>query len=132
MLTLISDPIQKLAQIIVKRTECGFDPADIAILKNDGPTYLRRVQTNLKLGKKPLTDLEDTNKKVLLSYVIFLRQNITMEKGDRPNEEDAAKILHGEVYKESKKDSKELEEELLKQLEKIGIDVKKNDKEERK
>jgi len=128
MLILISDPIQKLAQIIVKRTECGFDPSDIAILKNDGPTYLRRVQANLKLGKKPLADLEDTDKKVLLSYVIFLRQNITMEKGDRPNEEDAAKILHGEVYEESKKDSKELEEELLKQLEKIGIDVKKNDK----
>jgi len=128
MLTPISDPIHKLAQVIVKRCEGGLDPSDISILKNDGPTYLRRVQTNLKLGKEPLADIEDTDKKVLLSYVVFLRQNITMEKGDKPNEEDAAKILHGEVYEASKKESKDLQEELLKQLEKIGIDVKKNEK----
>jgi hypothetical protein len=86
------------------------------------------VQTNIKLDKEPLNDLKDADKKVLLSYVIFLRQNVTMEKGDKPNEEDAAKIIHGELFSKSKEDDEELEKELLKQLEKIGIDVKKSKK----
>jgi hypothetical protein len=131
MLTTISTPIAKLAQVIIKKIDDGLDPQDITILKHDGPGYLRKVQTNIKLGKKPLTDIDDTAKKVLLAYVIFLRQNITMEQGDKPNEEDAAKVIHGEVYSGSKKESKELEEELLKQLEKVGIDVKKNEKGEK-
>jgi hypothetical protein len=128
MLIPISQPMIKLAQVIIKKLETGLDPEDIAILKNDGPGYMRQVQTNLKLGKKPLTDLPDSAKKVLLSYVIFLRQNITIEKGDKPNEEDAAKVIHGEVFENSDKAKKDLEEELLKQMEKIGIDVRKNDK----
>jgi hypothetical protein len=128
MLIPISQPMTKLAQVIIKKLDTGLDPEDITILKNDGPGYMRQVQTNLKLGKKPLQDLSDTAKKVLLSYVIFLRQNVTIEKGDRPNEEDAAKVIHGEVFENSSKENKELEEELLKQMEKIGIDVRKNEK----
>lgn len=128
MLKLISEPIAKLAQVVIQKIERGLDPEDITILKNDGPTCLRRVQTNIKLDKKPFTDLTNTDKKVLLSYVIFLRQNATMSQGDKPNEEDAAKIIHGEIFEGSKKDSKELEEELIKQLSKIGIDVSKKDK----
>jgi hypothetical protein len=127
MLNLISTPIAKLAQIILK-VEGGLDPEDISILKNDGPTYLRRLQTNIKLDKEPLSDLDNTAKRVLLAYVIFLRQNVTIEQGEKPNEEDAAKIIHGEIYSDAKKDNKDLDEELLKQLAKVGIDVKKNER----
>jgi hypothetical protein len=128
MLKLISEPIAKVAKVITEKIEEGLDPQDVTILKNDGPNFLRKVQTNIKLDKEPLNDLKDADKKVLLSYVIFLRQNVTMEKGDKPNEEDAAKIIHGELFSKSKEDDEELEKELLKQLEKIGIDVKKSKK----
>jgi hypothetical protein len=121
---LISDPIKKLAAVVVKIEPC-LDKQDVNILKNDGPGYLRHVQTNIKLGKKPLAELEDTGRRVLLAYVIFLRQNMTMGPGDHPNQEDTAKILHGEVLGDGKGNKKELEEELLKQLSKIGIDVDK-------
>jgi hypothetical protein len=132
MKVLISEPITKLAQIIIHKIKNdGFDQEDIAILKMDGPNYLRKVAANIKLGKPALTDLSDTEKKVLLAYVIFLRQNVTMEFGDKPNEEDAAKILHGEVYEGGKGNAEELEKELLKQLEKIGLDVHKNDKKDK-
>jgi hypothetical protein len=131
MKVLISEPIHKLAQIIIhKLKNNGLDQEDIAILKMDGPEYLRKVAANLKLGKNPLYDLSDTEKKILLAYVVFLRQNVTMELGEKPNEEDAAKILHGDVYNSSK-DNEELDKELLKQLEKIGLDVHKNDKKDK-
>ena len=119
---LISDPIKKLASIVVK-IEPSLDKQDVTILKNDGPGYLRHVQTNIKMGKKPLVELEDTAKRALLAYVIFLRQNMTMEPGDHPNQEDTSKILHGEVFSKGKGKKKELEEELLKQLSKIGIEI---------
>jgi hypothetical protein len=126
----ISQPIIKLAQII-KKTEGGLDPQDISILKKDGPEYMRHVHTNIKLGKKALDDLTDTAKKVLLAYVIFLRQNATIEEGNKPNEEDTAKVLHGEVYKKDTKEDdeegSELDKELLKQLEKLGMNVKKDE-----
>jgi len=128
MLRLISEPIAKVAKVITEKIEEGLDPQDVTILKNDGPNFLRKVQTNIKLNKEPLNDLKDADKKVLLSYVIFLRQNVTMEKGDKPNEEDAAKIIHGELFSKSKEDDENLEKELMKQLEKIGINVKKNKK----
>jgi len=124
MLKLISEPIVKMAQVL--QFECGLDPQDTAILKLDGPKYLRKVQTNIKLKHDPLDDLKETEKKVLLAYVIFLRQNITIEQGAKPNEEDAAKILHGEVYEDEDKIDKELSKELIKQLEKVGIDVHAN------
>jgi hypothetical protein len=121
---LVSDPIKKLAAVVVKIEPC-LDKQDVSILKNDGPGYLRHVQTNVKLDKKPLAELGDTAKRVLLAYVIFLRQNMTMGPGDHPNQEDTAKILHGEILNEGKEKKKELEEELLKQLSKIGIEVDK-------
>ena len=127
MKKLITEPIRKLAQIIIHQEQCSkLDGHDRAVLKNDGPKYLRHVQTNIKLKKKPLEDMTDTSKKVLMAYVIFLRQNISMVQGDKANEEDAAKILHGEVYKSDTKKKDELDEDLLKQLEKIGIQADKD------
>ena len=103
-----------------------LDKQDIMILQKDGPEYLREVQTNIKLNKDPLDDLSDSAKKVLLAYVVFLRENIATEKNDRPNDEDSAKILHGKVFKE--KNDKKLDEALLKQLSKIGINLKNDNK----
>ena len=57
-----------------------LDKQDIMILQKDGPEYLREVQTNIKLNKDPLDDLSDSAKKVLLAYVVFLRENIATEK----------------------------------------------------
>lgn len=120
MLHSISNTIKKFAQEICIYSNPSLDIQDRNILAIDGPKYLRHVQTNIKLKKDLLSDLTDTGKRVLLAYVIFLRQNLTTEQGDKPNEEDAANVLHGDLYKE-KKDKKELDENLEKQLAKIGI-----------
>lgn len=113
-------PIRKLAEE-AKKSCVSLDVQDRNILSNDGPKYLRHVQTNIKLKKDLLADLTDTAKKVLLSYIIFLRQNLTTDQGDHPNEEDAAFILHGDLYGNGKNDKKDLDESLEKQLSKLGI-----------
>lgn len=114
--------------VVLKKEQPCFDRQDVTILKNDGPRFMRQVQINLKLDKEPLSDLNDTEKRVLLAYVVYLRQNVTTESGDRPNEEDAARILHGEVFDD--KGKKKLDKELLSQLSKIGLDIKIDESEE--
>jgi len=117
----VYEPIKKLAEDVSKKDSPSLDMQDRNILSNDGPKYLRHVQTNIKLKKNLLDDLNDTAKKVLLAYVIFLRQNLTTEQGDKPNEEDAAVVLHGNLYGDSKEDKKDLDDNLEKQLSKLGI-----------
>jgi len=117
----VFEPIRKLAEETTKAECPTLDMQDRNILSIDGPKHLRHVQTNIKLKKKLLADMTDTAKKVLLAYVVFLRQNITTEQGDKANEEDAAKILHGGLYGTGKSDKKELNESLEKQLSKLGI-----------
>lgn len=119
MLKKISEPVRQYALGILKKCP-SLDMQDKTVLLHDGPKYLRHVQTNIKLKKNLLSDLTDTAKKVLFAYVVYIRQNITTSQGDRPNEEDAAKILHGELYS-GKKDKKELDDNLEKQLAKLGI-----------
>lgn len=121
MYKTIYDPIRKLAEDLSEKGCPSLDMQDKTILSKDGPKYLRHVQTNLKLKKKILADLNDTAKKVLLAYVVFLRQNITTDQGDKANEEDAAVILHGNLYGTGKEDKKDLNESLEKQLSKLGI-----------
>lgn len=113
--------IRKLAKDMSEKECLSLDMQDRNILAKDGPKYLRHVQTNIKLKKDLLSDLNDTAKKVLLAYVVFLRQNLTTDQGDRPNEEDAAVILHGALYGNGKKDKKDLDDSLEKQLSKLGI-----------
>jgi hypothetical protein len=120
MLVPIYQPIRKLAEDAVQQCP-SLDVQDKNILSNDGPKYLRHVQTNIKLKKKLLADMTDTAKKVLLAYVVFLRQNLTTDQGDKPNEEDAAVILHGDLYGNDKKEKKDLDDSLEKQLSKLGI-----------
>ena len=117
----IFEPIRKLAEESFKEECPTLDMQDRNILAIDGPKYLRHVQTNIKLKKKLLADMTDTAKKVLLAYVVFLRQNLTTDQGDKANEEDAAKILHGDLYGSGKGDKKELNDSLEKQLSKLGI-----------
>ena len=117
----IYEPIRKLAEDVSNKKCPALDMQDRNILSNDGPKYLRHVQTNIKLKKDMLSDLTDTAKKVLLAYVVFLRQNLTTDQGDKPNEEDAAVILHGDLYGSGKEDKKDLNESLEKQLSKLGI-----------
>lgn len=121
MYTAIYEPIRKLAEDISKKECPELDMQDRNILSNDGPKYLRHVQTNIKLKKKLLADMTDTAKKVLLAYVVFLRQNLTTDQGDKANEEDAAVILHGDLYGNGKSDKKDLDDGLEKQLSKLGI-----------
>lgn len=120
MLVPITKYTSKLAAVIITKMCPALDQKDIDVLKKDAPRYLRKVQMNVELKKDPLKDLSDVEKRILLAYTVFLRQNLTIGQNDRANEEDAAKILHGEVYK-GKKEKDDLEEELEKQLEKIGI-----------
>ena len=117
----VYEPIRKLAEEASKKECPTLDMQDRTVLAIDGPKYLRHVQTNIKLKKKLLSDLTDTAKKVLLAYVVYLRQNLTTDQGDKANEEDAAKILHGGLYGSGKSDKKELNESLEKQLSKLGI-----------
>lgn len=117
----VYEPIRKLAEDVSKKKSPSLDMQDRNILSIDGPKYLRHVQTNIKLKKDLLADLNDTAKKVLLAYVVFLRQNLTTDQGDKANEEDAAVILHGNLYGDSKSDRKELDDSLEKQLSKLGI-----------
>ena len=121
MYKAVYEPIRKLAEEVSKKEDPVLDIQDRTILAKDGPKYLRHVQTNIKLKKNMLSDMTDTAKKVLLAYVVFLRQNLTTDQGERPNEEDAAFILHGELYEDSKSDKKDLDESLEKQLAKLGI-----------
>ncbi len=117
----VCENIRKLAKDMFEKDCPSLDMQDRNILAKDGPKYLRHVQTNIKLKKDLLSDLNDTAKKVLLAYVVFLRQNLTTDQGDKPNEEDAAVILHGDLYGTGKNDKKDLDESLEKQLSKLGI-----------
>lgn len=128
MLISLAKPIADYARLMTAASKPKFDGQDVAALKLDGPRNLRLVQQNLRLGKEPLADMEDTDKKILMAYVIFLRQNVTMSDGDSPNVEDAAAILHGKVFGESKEKG-EFEDELLKQLKKIGLKIEDKDEE---
>lgn len=103
---------------------------DIVLLNDKAPVVLQAVKSNLDSKKKPFEELSDEEIRILLSFVIYKRQNITTTCADNPNDEDAAKVLHGKVYPmdgteaENSKMAKELEEELKKQLSKAGLDIK--------
>lgn len=118
MLIGLSDIIVKKIASYAKEDDQVLSSEDKSVLRHDAPGFLRRVQMNLKFDKDPFDGLDETQRRILLAYVIFLRQNIATGPGDRPNEEDASMIMHAKVYKDNKKT---LDEDLQKQLEKIGI-----------
>ena len=106
-------------------TECpSLSQDDADKLNAKGPELIRRIQKDLSGDpeEKDLKDFSDDDKRTLLAYIVYVRENITTEMTDKPNAEDAAKILHGDVYKSSgNKSNKELDKNLIKQLQKAGI-----------
>jgi len=96
---------------------------DMGKLRNKGRSLARKVQRAEK-AKKELSSFSDDDKRVLLAYIVFVRQNIIPGVKGRPNDEDAAKILHGEVFADDDKETKErLLEELIRQLKKAGVSI---------
>lgn len=127
MLTLIAKEIEKISEILTQEG-IGLEDKDTRVLNDEAPTILRTVKENIEQDKKPFEGLSDEDKRVLLAFVVYKRQNITTEETDNPNDEDAARILHKDVYKPNEKESekevmKRLEKDLKKQLSKAGLPI---------
>ena len=110
MKTLISQGLLKIARKLIAR-ESALDKEEIRILHNDAPLLIQKVHKNDK--KNPFKSFSEEDKRVLLAYIVYLRQNLTTKPTDNPNDEDAAKILRKEVYSDKdKKTKEELEKEV--------------------
>lgn len=100
----------------------GLSDKDVRKLREDGPRLARKVK-GAKKGK-PFDGFSNEDKRLLLAYVVYFRQNLTMDGATNPNDEDASRILHGEVFKgDDEKTMERLTEELIRQLQKAGIKV---------
>lgn len=125
MLNLISDKIYKVAYEVIAADSPELTVEDVKLLRKKGPNLLKDVQKKAKEDKKHLENLCDKDKRILLAYLVYFRQNITTESTDNPNQEDAAKILHKEIFKEDDKETSEkIVKQIKKQLSKIGISIK--------
>lgn len=109
----------------------GLDAEDMRRLRKDGPKLITLLKSYMEKGADPLSKFNEDQKRLLLAYIVYTRQNITAGPGDDPNDEDAARILHNKVYDQpdKRKREKEITEDLKKQLEKSGIKLKKDKKE---
>lgn len=93
---------------------------DVKSLREEGPKLAKKVK-EAKKGN-PFKGFSYDDKRLLLAYVVYFRQNLTTDGNVKPNDEDAAKILKGEVFEDDDKETKErLTEELVRQLQKAGI-----------
>lgn len=129
MRQIISKNIKTAAEYLLAMDD-SLTKEDIMNLNQRSPLLVIKVKKNIDKKKKdPFDGISDKDKRLLLAFVVYKRQNITTEETDRPNDEDAAKILHGIVYptegteKKNKKVMKDLEEDLKKQLEKAGLSI---------
>lgn len=103
----------------------GLSDQDVRRLREEGPKLAKKVK-NAKKGKA-FDDISDDDRRLLLAYVVYFRQNLTTEGTTKPNDEDAAKILHKEIFKDEDEKTKErLTEELVRQLQKAGINLEDN------
>ncbi|MBD3261251.1 MAG: hypothetical protein GF334_06135 [Candidatus Altiarchaeales archaeon] len=114
---LVSERLTKVAYQILSE-DIPLSPEELMELGKKGPTLLKNLKSK---KKKDLKKLSEDDKRMLLAYVVYLRQNLTTEPKDRPNFEDAAKIMHEEVLEDGKK--RQVEEELIKQLAKAGLNL---------
>lgn len=102
-------------------TGTGLSDADVRRLRVEAPKLAMTIQRN-KGKSNPFKGFSDDDKRLLLAYVVYLRQNLVMDSTAHPNDEDAAKILHGDVFTGTdKKTMKRLTEELVRQLQKAGV-----------
>lgn len=117
----VSEYVTKVAYSLMA-AETSLELEDVRRLREEGPKLAKKVR-NAKKGK-PFEGFSEEDKRTLLAYVVYFRQNLVMEGTSRPNDEDAAKILHREVFKDKSKESEErLTEELIRQLQKAGLNV---------
>lgn len=123
MFESIGKKIRRYADIIEK--SIGLDDLDMRTLNHDAPKIYQKVRENVESNKKPFEGLVDEDKRKLLAFVVYKRQNLTVGPSDNPNSEDAAEILHGDIYNDlsNKKTLKELEKTLKKQLAKTGLNI---------
>lgn len=125
----ISSILKKVANDLIANVE-SLTKEDKAQLNSRCPELIKQIKENKKKETSdPFEGFSDRDKRMLLSFVIYKRQNITTEDTDNPNEEDAAKILHEKIYpvdgnkKEKKESLNNLTDDLKKQLLKAGLDV---------
>lgn len=128
MRQVISTTVKAAAEYLLAMDDY-LTKEDVVTLNQRAPLLIVKVKKNIDKKKKAFDGISDEDKRLLLAFVVYKRQNITTKETDRPNDEDAAKILHGIVYplegseKENKKTMKDLEEDLEKQLTKAGLPI---------
>ena len=126
----LGEYLKKIATELLSAEVPALSQEDADRLNKEGPELIRKVQDTLGKGDldaKALKGMSKDDKRLLLAYIVYVRENVTTEATDNPNAEDAARILHGDVYSNGKKQNKELEDHLLKQLQKAGIKPNKGD-----
>lgn len=124
----LSSILKKIASNLEKIKPETLTEEDVKKLNKEALTLLKKVKDSSdKKEKDPLEKLSYDNKILLLAFVVYKRQNISTEPTEDPNVEDAAKILHNKVYIKSddKKVNEDLEKDLIKQLAKAGLNIKK-------
>lgn len=120
---ILADAVQEVA------IEKGLGDREIFLLNKDAPRLVDTVKNNITEKKSdPFNGMSDEDKRLLLAFVVYKRQNITTSPTDNPNDEDAARILRKKVFQDDPKRSsskimKDLEEELAGQLTKAGLPV---------
>jgi len=145
MKNVLSTIVRKIsAELIEKGPQMTEE--EVKLLQSNGPVLVRQVRKN---PKKPFKGMSEEDKRILLAYIVYLRQNLTTKPTEEPNDEDACKIIRHEVFKEDDKETKDscdiigndvsrgkdketkkdLTTELAKQLIKAGIHVEVNEKE---
>lgn len=129
MLQPVSTGLRKVAEELIAMDD-SLTKEDVVLLNSRAPTLVKMVKENLEdKNADPFKGLTDKDKRLLLAFVVYKRQNITTEPKDRPNDEDAAKILHEHIYaldgtkKKQKETLENLEEDLKKQLSKAGLPI---------
>ena len=130
MKKLISSILKKCSEDLSKISIETLTEEDVKALNEKSPEFIKKIREDLE-SNDPLKSLSDEDKILLLAFVIYKRQNIATGPSEDPNTEDAAKVLHGKVYKitgDKKKDKEvreNIEKDLIKQLSKAGLSIKK-------
>jgi hypothetical protein len=120
-MTSLSTILRKLAA-----NAAGLSDKHLDLLNKVAPKLVLRIRDSVEAKEdNPLSSLTEEEKKLLLAFVVYKRQNITIGPTDKPNSEDAAKIMNDELYTDlSNKDkSKKILKELTEQLNKAGLKV---------
>jgi len=130
MIYPLSHKLIKIAKILEETKPEILTEEDIKKLNKEAIDVLKKVKSKVdKKDKDPLKDISYEDKLLLLSFVIYKRQNISTPPTEDPNVEDAAKVLHGKLYtktdckKEDKKIEENLNKDLAKQLGKAGLRI---------